>query len=112
MIESEGGKMKNRTGLTRERILSLLREHEIMLRKYTVRKMGLFGSYARNEARKSSDVDLIVEFKEPTFDNFMDLTSYLEKLLGRKIEVLTPEGVKSIRVKAVAHRIKESTIYV
>lgn len=99
-------------GLTRERILSLLREHETTLKKYTVRKMGLFGSYARNEARKDSDVDLIVEFEEPTFDNFMDLTSYLEKLLGRKIEVLTPEGVKSIRVKAVAHRIKESAIYV
>jgi len=74
--------------------------------------MGLFGSYAKGTARKDSDVDLIVEFEKPTFDNFTDLTSYLEKLLGRKIEVLTPEGVKSIRVKAVAHRIKESAIYV
>jgi len=104
--------MKNRTGLTRNRLLSLLREHKPELKRYTVRRMGLFGSYAKGTARKDSDVDLIVEFEKPTFDNFTDLTSYLEKLLGRKIEVLTPEGVKSIRVKAVAHRIKESAIYV
>ena len=104
--------MKNRTGLTRERILNLLKEHEPALKRYTVKRMGLFGSYARDEARQDSDVDLIVEFTEPTFDHFMDLTSYLEQLLGRKVEVLTPEGVRSIRVKAVAHRIKESAIYV
>jgi hypothetical protein len=53
-----------------------------------------------------------VEFKKPNFDNFMNLASYLEDLFGRKVEILTPVGIESIRIKEIKEEIKRSVIYV
>ena len=103
--------MEHRT-LTRNEIIDALKAHHEELQQYSVKRIGLFGSYARGNYHKSSDIDLIVEFAKPTFDNFLNLTSYLKSLFGRKVELLTHEGVKSIRVKAVAESIEESVIYV
>lgn len=60
-----------------------------------VNRLGLFGSYARNEQTQESDIDLIVEYKpgEKTFDHFMDLIEYLENNLQKEIELVTPEGL-------------------
>lgn len=60
-----------------------------------VKSVGLFGSFVREEPSPSSDVDLLVEFKPGmgTFDNFMDVSFFLEDLLGRKVEVVTPEAL-------------------
>ncbi len=98
--------------LTDREIIDVLRDHEDILRKYTVKKIGLFGSFVRGEQREDSDIDFLVEFEEPTFDNFMDLVFYLEALFGRKVEILTPEGVKSIRIKEVAKNIEREVNYV
>lgn len=59
-----------------------------------------------------SDIDFLVEFEEPTFDNFMNLIDSLEALFRRKVEILTPEGVNSIRVKEMADSIRKSVVYV
>lgn len=75
--------------LTYEEIIMALRKHKDILAKYKVKKIGLFGSFARGEQKKFSDVDFLVEFKEPTFDNFMDLVFSLEDLLGRKVDLVT-----------------------
>ena len=66
-----------------------LREHRDILKKYKVKKIGLFGSYAKGEQKRRSDIDFLVEFKEPTFDNFMDLVFDLEGLFARKVELIT-----------------------
>ena len=42
----------------------------------------------------------------------MDLAEYLEQLFDRKVDILTPEGIKSIRVEKIAQEIKESVIFV
>ncbi|MBI1875840.1 MAG: nucleotidyltransferase family protein [Acidobacteria bacterium] len=79
--------MKTKTpGLTRARILKTLRDHDETLKKYSVKRIGLFGSYARGEQKRGSDIDLLVEFEKPTYDNFYDLIVYLEKLFGRKVQ--------------------------
>ncbi len=78
-----------RSGLTAENIFSILSEHSETLKKLSVRKIGLFGSYARGEQKFRSDIDFLVEFNSPTFDNFMDLVFSLEKYLGRKVDVIT-----------------------
>lgn len=75
--------------LTRARILRALNEHEEMLRKYSVKRIGLFGSHARNQPRRSSDVDFLVEFEKPTYDNLYDLGTSLERLFRRKVELVT-----------------------
>ncbi|MBI4764292.1 MAG: nucleotidyltransferase family protein [Deltaproteobacteria bacterium] len=57
--------------------------------------VGLFGSFVRDEQNSLSDVDILVEFspEKHTFDNFMEISFLLEELLGRKVEVVTPEGL-------------------
>ena len=79
--------------------------------KYRVKRIGLFGSYATGTSGKESDIDFVVEFEEPTFDNFMALHDYLQRLFRRKIDLLTPAGIESIRIKSVAENIKKSLVY-
>lgn len=100
------------TSLADKEILKQLREHWDILRKYGVKKVGLFGSFARATPDKKSDIDLVVEFKKPSFDNYLLLLDYLEGLFKRKVDILTPWGVKSIRVKKVSEEIKRSLVYV
>jgi len=98
--------------LTTEMVLNLLQKNRNILKKYTVKKIGLFGSFAKNKQDENSDIDFIVEFRNPDMDNFMDLVNYLEILFNRKVEILTPVGLESIRIKEVAENIKKSVIYV
>ena len=60
-----------------------------------VRSIGLFGSFVRGEQTSMSDVDILVEFipEKHTFDNFMEVAFLLEELLGREVEVVTPEAL-------------------
>jgi predicted nucleotidyltransferase len=60
-----------------------------------VKRIGLFGSFARGEEKDTSDVDIMVEFEEPTFDNFMRLAFFLEDLFGRRVELVTPDSLSS-----------------
>jgi len=103
---------KKKPSLTRARILKVLRDQEETLKKYSVKRIGLFGSYARGEQKRGSDIDLLVEFEKPTYDNFYDLIVYLEKLFGRKVQVLTPVALETMRVKEVAQSIRDSLVYV
>ena len=101
------------SALTRDTIVALLREKLPFLgAEYGVSKVGLFGSFARGHADENSDVDLVVEFERPIGLKFVELTEYLERLLGRKVDVLTPAGIAGIRVDTVARSISESIVYV
>ena len=104
--------MKHATPFTSKDIISTLRKHREVLQRYQVRRIGLFGSYVSGTPHKRSDIDLLVEFEEPTFDRFMDLTADLEKLFGKEIEILTPEGIRGIRIKRVAQHITKHVRYV
>lgn len=61
--------------------------------RYNVKRIGIFGSYAKGQQNKESDIDVLVEFEKPTFDNFMELSFYLEDLFGRKVDLLTPKSL-------------------
>jgi len=78
--------------------------------KFGVIEIAIFGSYARGEQRKDSDVDLIVDFKEgwKTFDNYMDLKFYLEELFGKKVDLVIKSAINP-RIKPF---IMEEAIYV
>ncbi len=96
-----------------ERIVELLREHyPILAAEYGVKKIGVFGSYAKGTPQETSDVDLIVEFERPIGFRFMEFVEHLERLLNRKVDVLTPAGVQGIRVVRVARDIEENVVYV
>ena len=80
--------------------------------QFGVKQVALFGSFAAGTAKRNSDVDLVVEFDRPMGLKFVRLSEYLEKLLGRKVDVLTPEGLKSIRAKTAADSIRKGMRYV
>ena len=75
----------NPTELKKEDILRLLRENINNLKTFGVKRIGLFGSYLREDNNKLSDIDILVQFEsgEKTFDNYMGFKFYLEDLLGR-----------------------------
>ncbi|MBU4266148.1 MAG: nucleotidyltransferase family protein [Candidatus Altiarchaeota archaeon] len=79
---------------------------------YGVKKMALFGSFAKGVQREDSDIDILVEFEKPIGFKFMDFAEYIEKRVGRKVDILTPEGIKGIRIKQVAEDIRRGVVYV
>ena len=71
---------------------------------YRVRRLALFGSTARDEARDDSDLDVLVDFEVgPTFDLFMGLKLFLEDHIGRKVNLVTPDALKP-RMRPVVER--------
>jgi predicted nucleotidyltransferase len=102
---------KQRKDLTKDEVLDAIRKHRDILLKYKVREIGLFGSFVRGEQEDRSDIDLIVDFEEPSIENIMGLSSFLENLFGKKVEILTPAGVDSIRINHVKEEIKRSIVY-
>ncbi len=75
-------------------VIDILKSHEREIKKrFGVKRIGLFGSSARGEQKDTSDVDILVEFEEPTFDNFMNLAFFLEDLFSRRVELVTPDSL-------------------
>ncbi len=98
---------------TREQIIALLQEHlPYLSARYGVKRVGLFGSYARGAQTEESDVDLVVEFGRPIGLDFVDFADYMERLLGCRVDILTPSGVQGIRVNDVRESIMKEIIYV
>ena len=83
---------------SREDILRALKEELPHIRKeFHVNSVGLFGSYARGEQKKGSDVDILVEFEKPVgFFKFIELEDYLSKKIGAKVELVTPDALKPL----------------
>ena len=75
--------------MTKNDILEVLvQEKKYLQDTYEIDKIGLFGSYAKDEATKDSDIDIYVEFKNKTFRNIAGLWVYLENLYNKKIDLL------------------------
>ena len=81
--------------LTHDEAIRRLHTVESEIRSLGVRRLALFGSVLRNEARPDSNVDVLVEFapKEKTFDRFMALADLLEDTLQHRVEVITTESL-------------------
>ena len=89
---------------TQEGILEQLNHKaEELKQNFSVRSIGLFGSLVRNEAERESDIDILVDLGEPTFDHYMDLKFYLEKLFGKPVDLVTADSVKP-RLKPIIER--------
>ena len=78
----------------REEILRIVQQNKTSLKKYGVRSLGVFGSFARNEGGPSSDVDVLVEMEKKTFRGYMGLKLFLEELFGRKVDLVLTESIK------------------
>ncbi len=75
-----------------ERLKSLLPGLE---RKYSISRLGIFGSYVRQEQREDSDLDLLVTFKEPpSLFKFIELENFLSETLGIKVDLVMEDALK------------------
>lgn len=88
--------LKRMKMLTDNTILTKIAENNTTIKKYGVKRIGLFGSYIRNEQGPTSDVDILVEFEKSktTFDNYMDLKFFLEDLFKCKVDLVMKEAIK------------------
>ena len=82
--------------MTRTELLQILREHKPVLgERFGVASLSLFGSFARDEARDDSDVDVLVEYDGPaTSKSFFGVLFYLEDLLGRRVDLVTNKALR------------------
>jgi uncharacterized protein len=80
---------------TKQDIQATLRRNSARLRTLGVERLALFGSFVRGEQSHDSDVDLLVDFAlgKKTFDNFIEIVFVIEELLGRRVELVTREGL-------------------
>jgi hypothetical protein len=99
--------------LTKEEITQVLREnYPYLASEYGVKRIGLFGSYAKDVPTEVSDIDIVVEFDRPIGFRFAEFAEYLESLLGKSVDILTPAGIQGIRIARIARSIGESIVYV
>ena len=87
--------MTNRT-MTKEQILDLLREHKaLLIERFGVNSLALFGSTARDQAKDSSDIDILVQFDGPAdWRRYFGLQFYIEDLLGRRVDLVTSKALR------------------
>jgi uncharacterized protein len=83
---------------TRQDILSSLKKLKgDVAREYSVKKIGVFGSVARDEQTDISDIDLLVEFSKPVgFVTFMRLENFLSEQLGNQVDLVTSDSLKPV----------------
>ena len=75
-----------------------------------MKRIGLFGSYAKGVPDKQSDIDLVAEFDVPIGLKFVEFSEYLEHLLGTPVDVLTSAGIQGIRNPRIARDIQETIL--
>ena len=80
--------------MSRDEIIETLSDCREQLRKFGVRRIGVFGSAARGDATEHSDLDFLVELERKTFDAYMDLKFFLEELFGRSVDLVLADGIK------------------
>ena len=93
--------------LTSRIIIKKLEKEKNKLKERGVKKIGLFGSYAKDNQTSSSDIDFLVEFKNISAENFFGLLFFLEKLFGRKVDIVE---INSLREEL--NYVKEEVKYV
>lgn len=79
---------------TRGEVIESLRSHRRELDAFGVRRIRLFGSVARGLLHGDSDVDMVVDFSDVTYRRFVALKAFLESILGRRVDLLTPPAVR------------------
>jgi uncharacterized protein len=98
---------------SRSEVMQRLHRNADTLRSFGIIRCGIFGSFAKESIpRANSDVDLLVSF-DPTqkcFDNFINLSFYLEDLLGRSVDLVTTEGLSKHLAESVLQELQDVAI--
>lgn len=90
-------------------IITILQQNKSQLDKFGVKRIGVFGSYVRDEQKANSDIDLLVEFEKTkkNYKNFFELSEFTGKLFNKKIDLITSESLSPY----IGPYIKKEVIY-
>ena len=93
---------------TKTDILEKLEDNITTIKKFGVKRIGLFGSAVRGELKDESDIDLIIEFEEECekFSNLMNLYFYLQGLLNRKVDLVTSDSISPYLAPYILKEVK------
>jgi predicted nucleotidyltransferase len=88
--------------------MEALRVHAMQIQAFGVTRLGVFGSFARDRATAQSDVDLFVVFaqEQKSLKNLVGLSRYLESLLERKVDLVTPEALNPFIGKYILQEVQ------
>ena len=92
----------------KDSISSIKKKAVPILKKHSVKRASIFGSFARGCAKPSSDVDLLIEYKgsDKSLFDLVDLKSDLEKSLNRKVDIITFKSIYwAIRERILAEQV-------
>lgn len=92
----------------RAQLLHMLQGNAAAIQAFGVLKLGVFGSFARDTATPESDVDLFVDFlpERKTLKTLLGLSRFLEALLGRKVELVTPGALNPFTGKYILDEVR------
>lgn len=92
--------------------VTLIEAHAQELRALGVRRIGIFGSFARGEETAESDIDVYLEFAEgmKTYDNFFAIHELLEGLFGRPIDLVTDGSLTERKASIILPTVRYATI--
>lgn len=87
----------------------MVNQMPFLRQRYNVKRLGIFGSVVRNQQRKESDVDMLVEFISPIgFFDFIRLENFLAETLNQKVDLVTKKALK----RAIKNDVLKETLYV
>ncbi|MDO8950612.1 MAG: nucleotidyltransferase domain-containing protein [Actinomycetota bacterium] len=90
-------------------IAARVRAHGDALRdRYTITRVGVFGSFASGEQTSLSDVDIVVDIEDPGGFRFIEAADFTEEILGRRVDIARPHLLKD----RLRDRVLEEVIYV
>jgi predicted nucleotidyltransferase len=95
--------------LDKTNILNYLKEHYSEFQeKYELEQIGIFGSYARDEATENSDIDIFVKMK-PTLSNYIDIKEELELAFDKSVDIVR---IRDKMNPYLLKRIQKDGVYV
>ena len=96
--------------LDRDKVLSMLRVYfQYNKERFGIERIGLFGSFARDEARQDSDIDVLIALKKPNLLTYASISQHLETVFGRTVDLVS---AKSILKESFRATVEKEVIYV
>ena len=93
--------------ITLDEIITAIQRNNEKLKAFGVRKLGVFGSFARGEASTESDIDFLVILEPKTFDGYMELKFFLEDLFNCGVDLVLLDAIKP----ALRSNIENEVVY-